>query len=229
MVVIDRIEILHIVAHATDKTYVTHLPFYMLILSKNNVRYGFLASTFGKISTDNVTIPKEMFISTNSFLYNFEKVGIFNSTDTVYLFHVWFDSNILTKIEFEQTDKTPKEDGNGSIFIKTKHSSSVVDGIYKKIESKYAYDLLEDVKVKKVFFQAKVLWIEGNIIYIFCEEYPIIKSVRFELIVDLFENEVVSKEMYPDSESTIELYMFLRNQLYIPDSIGVYSVKIIKK
>jgi hypothetical protein len=202
----------------------SHIRTAMVILSKEDIRYIFFCAIHQ--SENEYIINCEISFKSNIFLSDNSVVHYYEIGDTLYNFDMLFDNNQLNNINLIQSYVLRTDAGVEG--IDTYHPVTIVEDSYKSIEPQYAYDFVNSTNVKKIAIEATVMWIEGNIAHISSKEYPSLKSVSYNNIVDRYGNIIDGSGQYPEFGSIVEVFIYLRHPEYKPVDISIYELKVIK-
>jgi hypothetical protein len=206
--------------------YYSHYAIGILILSKGDIRYGFIGSLFRNESMQNYIYDGKISFQSFGFLSGNSVVHYYEDGETIYIFNMSFDSNQLIEIDLIQSYVLRTDAGVEG--IDTYHPVTIVEDSYKRIEPQYAYDFINEVNVKMITIEATVMWIEGNIAHISSKEYQSLKSVTYNNIVDKYGNIIDGSGQYPEFGSIVEVFIYLRHPQYKPVDIRIYELKVIK-
>jgi hypothetical protein len=187
----------------------------MLILSKDDVHYGFLSPQSGVGFLEDI-FPNFINFSSHVFLSGNEVSFYYEMGETVYRFECSFDKEILTSCNLIEQRNTQLE--NEYIII---NDVSIDYDSYKEMSTEKAYDFVNQTKVEKVVIEATVKGISpDNKISVSSKECPTLKTVSFNRIVDRLGSDIDYFEFIAGAK--VELYYYKRTPSYVPVDIHVY-------
>jgi hypothetical protein len=207
-----------------------HYRTHILILSSNDVHYGFLSTHLSKkyhgyhseflspYLYDNYNFGSHIFLSDNTIINYYQK-GDEAYSFTVNLFkgeakYPNFNDNVIESISLRNIEKTEIEvDYFGETF--------------RHIEPQMAYDFIAGMKVEKVVFSALVTGNEGtDRILVTSTECPSIRSFTCNDILDINGNKVPYFDY--TKIKVVRLYYYKRDPNFIPVNLSVYSVIVLQ-
>jgi hypothetical protein len=189
----------------------------MLILSKDDVHYGFLSPLSGVNFLKDI-FPSPLVFSSHMFLSGNEMVSYYEKGETVYRFECSFDKEILTSCELIE-HRIPKDISVD--YISVFQDVSIDYDSYKQMSTEKAYDFVNQTKVEKVVIEATIKGLRPDSrLNVSSKECPTLKTVSFNKIVDSLGNDIYDCKFIAGTK--VELYYYRRTPSYIPEDIHVY-------